>query len=881
MPHDDAHLNRLQQTRLDSTTESGPAHTAPGLASRDISGQTIAHYKLESKLGAGGMGEVYLARDLALGRQAAVKVLPAGFDPGIRERLLREAEISARVQHPGIVTFYETGQDDNRDFIAMEFVRGETLREVIGRERIPCTSALQIIAEVLEALVHAHHSGILHRDIKPENIMVTSEGAVKLLDFGLAKALLGKVELAVGTNSDVSPADADTGASLVQERLVDFDTTTVSGLDANLTKQLTFAGSVLGTLGYMSPEQLRGRGVDERSDIFAVGAVLYELLSGKTAFPGHTVPERVNAILHCAPEPLTSEHLPTGLDQVVLCALARDPDRRYQSAASFLRELRPLGVFNRRGSKSETVGIIEFVNRGENSDAEWLSSAIPDAIRTGSIQGDGITFLSREEIIAVCQAAAAASETPSPMEYGLRLACSTVITGNFEYLDKELKVDFRMTDVATGGEILHRTYRGSIAGMLEEAALVAASANARHENAHFDSERQLPRAEAFECYARGRRIYFQGERNQFPEARRLLERAIELEPDYAQAHVTLAYLMAMTYNFSNDPADLDCAERHVCCAIAIDSDLGEAHMVKGYIHHLRRQLPEALAAAQRAVALDPHNVWTNYVSGSLLELGRPADQAATMLAVVGDPGDVTDIHAYLRRTSVERHQRTVQLNPVFTWSWLALGWGHMELRNFREARWCLKKAIESEDRSFFQVAGVEGFLGECLRREGHLSAAHDRFMNALQALERKDHMYRDTWRGIFLCGLGRTALQQEDHEAARAAFTQASLHVRGRPRARCCGHVLVQALAGLTRAGAGPEPLAEALKLYEKQTDYDFGYLWGCSDDVTLLELSRAARALGQAEQADALLAQAVASGSTEGRAEIDASDRAGGGMVG
>jgi len=876
MPHDDTDFNSSQQTRLDATTESHLAQTAPGLASRDISGQQIAHYRLESKLGAGGMGEVYLARDLALGRQAAVKVLPAGFDPGLRERLLREAAFSARVQHPGIVTFYETGHDDSRDFIAMELVHGETLRELAGREQISCARALQIVAEVLEALVHAHHSGILHRDIKPENIMVTGEGGVKLLDFGLAKALLAKVDLAAVKNIPASPAVASSGASPDQERPVAVDTTAISGLDVNMTEQLTYAGSVLGTLGYMSPEQLRGHTVDERSDIFAVGAVLYELLSGRTAFPGQTVPERVNAILHCDPEPLTSEHLPTGLDQVVLRALARDPDRRFQRAASFLRELRQLHAFTRRESQAEKVAIIDFVNRGEDTDAEWLSSAIPDAIRAGFTKSDGTTLLSREEIVSACQAVTAAGATVSPMEVGLRLACSTVISGHFEFLPKRLKVDIRMTDVATGGEILHRTYRGSITGMLEEAALVAASANAGLEYAPSDAGRKLPRAEAFECYARGRRIYFQGERNQFPEARRLLERAIELEPDYAQAHVTLAYLVAMTYNFSNDPGDLDFAKRHVSRALAIDPDLGEAHMVKGYIYHLRHQIPEALAAAQMAVALDPHNVWTNYVSGSLLELGRPPDQAAAILAVVGDPGDVTDIHAYLRHTSVQRHQRTVQLNPVFTWSWLALGWGHMELGNVREARWCLKKAIESEDRSFFQVAGVEGFLGECLRREGHLADAHERFMNALQALERKDHMYRDTWRGIFLCGLGRTALQQEDHEAARAAFTQASLHVRGRPRARCCGHVLVQALAGLTRAGAGPEPLAEALKLYEKQTDYDFGYLWGCSDDVTLLELSRAARALGQTDQADALLVQAVASGSTEGRAELDARDRTG-----
>ncbi|HEY7575255.1 MAG TPA: serine/threonine-protein kinase, partial [Thermoanaerobaculia bacterium] len=205
-------------------------------------GRTLSHYRIERRLGAGGMGEVFLARDLAFGRPAAIKILSQPLSSPLRSRLLREAEACARLQHPAIATFYEAGESDGTFFLALEFVPGETLRERLHRGPLPLSEAMTAAGCLLEALNHAHAAGVLHRDIKPENVMVTGGGLAKLLDFGVARLL--------GARSNES--EAPTAAALTE------------------------VGAVVGTLGYMSPEQLKAQPLDERSDLFALGAVIYE-----------------------------------------------------------------------------------------------------------------------------------------------------------------------------------------------------------------------------------------------------------------------------------------------------------------------------------------------------------------------------------------------------------------------------------------------------------------------------------------------------------------------------------------------------------------------------------------------------------------------------
>jgi len=236
----------------------------PGSA--DATGRIVSHYRLEEFLGAGGMGEVYRATDVALGRQAAVKLLRPGVGGEIRARLLQEANAAAHLTHPAIAQFFDTGVADGVDFLAMEFVEGTSLRARLQPGPLPAHEALAIGSALLEAMVHAHAAGFLHRDIKPDNIMLTEKGAPKLLDFGLAKEI---------------------GGPRLQ---VSQDATVVAPVG------LTSHGAIVGTPGYMSPEQLQGLPVDERADVFAMGAVLYEMLSGKRAFRGSMIARDLEAI---------------------------------------------------------------------------------------------------------------------------------------------------------------------------------------------------------------------------------------------------------------------------------------------------------------------------------------------------------------------------------------------------------------------------------------------------------------------------------------------------------------------------------------------------------------------------------------------------------
>ena len=275
-------------------------------------GSRVGEYSVLGLIGVGGMGEVYRARDARLNRDIAIKLLPSTLldDPTARARFQREARAVAALNHPNIVTIHEVGEFEHYPFIAFELVAGETLRQRIARGPMPVADALAIAVPLAEGLRHAHESGVVHRDLKPQNIMVRPDGQVKILDFGLGKFLT---------------------AAPVQE-----DVTT------NLPSSATEAGVILGTLGYTAPEHLQGRPVDARSDQFAFGAIVYELLSGRRAFASETPFQTLSAIVEDDPAPLTSlvPRLPARVVAIVDRCLKKQPERRYPATADLVTALR-------------------------------------------------------------------------------------------------------------------------------------------------------------------------------------------------------------------------------------------------------------------------------------------------------------------------------------------------------------------------------------------------------------------------------------------------------------------------------------------------------------------------------------------------------------
>ena len=494
-------------TIADPRTPGEPHKPSPPALDKRV----ISHYELKERLGAGGMGEVYRAVDTALGREAALKVLPDGFTPALRDRLLHEGDACARLQHPAIATSYESGEADGVAFIAMEFVRGQTLRERVREGPLGVDEAITVTQCLLEALSHAHALGILHRDIKPENIIVARGGAAKLVDFGIAKHLV------------VAEPDV-------------------------ITAVLTHGGSsFLGTIGYMSPEQVRNELLDVRSDLFQVGAVLYEMLSGRPAFTGTTMVERLAAILSRDPAPLSDSIAGRELDMVIHRALARERERRYPSAAVFLSDLLKVTAGEWSPHVPAALAVLDFQNLMDVVADEWIGSGIAENLGLDLGRTATVTVVAREKVLKARQSLIATGITSRAAELGLALGCRWVVAGAYRRFGSALRVTAHVVEAATGRSLVTETVDGTLEQIFDiqdRIAEITRAALAMETAA--DHVRQRTTLSAYECYAHGQRLVTKLEKGSFDQALQFFEEAVQQDPKYAKA-LTGQYLCAAPY----------------------------------------------------------------------------------------------------------------------------------------------------------------------------------------------------------------------------------------------------------------------------------------------------------------------------------------------
>jgi tetratricopeptide (TPR) repeat protein len=595
----------------------------------------------------------------------------------------------------------------------------------------------------------------------------------------------------------------------------------------------------------MSPEQLRGDSVDARSDLFQVGEVLYESLAGRPPFPGATPAQRL-AVMHSGDLDFAAalrSDIPPDLSIVLSRALETDMARRYATAAEFLSDLQRLGGGGLMARLPETLAIVDLRNLAGDPGDDWIGSGVAESLGVELFRVSGLTVVDRGKVLKAREALRDTDLESHALRLGLALGCRWVLSGSFQRAGDALRITARLTEIPTGRVAAAEKLDGTLSGLFEMQDRLSASViNALHlERRPVEPAPAPPQVTAFECYARGRRLWVQFQKGESERACELYEQAVTIDPSYAPALAGLAAVHGMRFNFTTDPEEIARADEYATRALAADPGNAEAHIWKGYCLGRRGGLEEACETVERALKLDPSN-WLapNFAGLWRLTLGRAAD-------------------------AIPYYQRALELEPTSMFSWLGLGMAYLQLNRLLEARHSLERAVEIESQGGVgPTAGAAGYLGECLRRMGALEEARLQCVAGLESAEKSDHTHRDTFRAYTFCALGRTALDRGQKEAAQAAYVQAIAQLRGRPGALAAGHLFVQALAGLTRSGGGSGPYEEAQRLFAERNRFDFHYFYGCSDDISLLELARAARALGSMSEARAWLERARAAGSRE-----------------
>jgi eukaryotic-like serine/threonine-protein kinase len=546
----------------------------------------VSHYRVLEKIGSGGMGEVYRAHDQRLDRDVAVKVLPREFaqDPSRLSRFDREAKALAALSHPGILAIYDVGNEDGTAFLVTELLEGVSLRQRLSRERLAWRRAVEIIVCVADALSAAHAKGIVHRDIKPENIFVTADGHTKVLDFGLARL-------------QAAPAGAAATATL-----------TASG---------TAIGTVLGTLGYMAPEQVRGQAADARSDIFALGSVLYEMLSGKRAFAGGSPAETLAAILmQPAPEvSLSGVEVSLALNHIVAHCLEKNPAERFQSASDLAFQLKTLLTGAERVRIAETDGnsprprrsiaVLPFANLSSDPEQEFFCDGITDEIITALSRIRGLRVISRNSVMTL------KGTRKNTKEIAELLNAGHVLEGSVRKSGSNLRISAQLIDSATDGHLWAERYGGTTDDVFDIQEKVArAIADALRvtltpvEEKRL-SERLVSDVRILECCQRARHEMYFVTAEAMGRATRLLQHGIEKFGDHALLYAGLAHVhfWAVECHLGDGEEDFEKAELYTRRAQALDPRA--AHVLLGKRERMRGTQLQAIRHFENAAEADP------------------------------------------------------------------------------------------------------------------------------------------------------------------------------------------------------------------------------------------------------------------------------------
>jgi serine/threonine protein kinase/Tfp pilus assembly protein PilF len=559
-------------------------------------GQSLLHYKILRKLGAGGMGVVYEAADSQLGRRVALKFLPADMaqDSQLLERFQREARAASSLNHPNICTIHSIEQHERRHFIVMELLEGETLAQKMGRQPMELDKLLPLGLQIADALESAHAKGIVHRDIKPANIFLTERGQVKILDFGLAK-------VSVGENAH--------GVAVEQGETLGFG------------GELTSPGAVVGTVSYMSPEQARGQLVDARTDIFSTGTVLYQMATGTLPFQGDTSAVIFDAILNREPKPAAELNplLPADFVRILEKTLEKDRNLRCQTAGElktdFIRLKRDLESSARRArgktdsdsgvqkpTARKSVAVLYFENLSGAKEDEYLRDGITEDVITELSKIRGLNIFSRPTVLTF------RDKQVTPGQVGQQLGAAYVLTGTLRRAGARLRISAQLVDTHTDFPLWSERFdremkdvfevQDEMARRIAEALRVTLSPEELEALAIKPTEN----LQAYDLYLRGKRYARRQTRQDLEFALQMFENAVAIDPSFALAYAASANACAMFFcNFSRDQVWVERARDTSGKAVALRWDLPEVQVSQAWVLYAAELHDESVRMLKKAI----------------------------------------------------------------------------------------------------------------------------------------------------------------------------------------------------------------------------------------------------------------------------------------